>query len=249
MATRPITDRSAGRSRPRSISFAHTQSIVEAGLANGFDAVVLVNGHGGNRALVGAVVSEVGYANPDSQVLGFTYFDLATDLVEEIRDSDLGGMAHGGERESLVFHLDPSLVDRDAMDAEPFDEPYDLGDEDLVQPGPLGVYRPFEVLRIGCDRCPERASAEKARCSSSISRTRSPTSSKRSTSRIGNRLPRAISLPTDSGDEQSLDKAEIPGIDHRVDRLGDAVVDPIVRIEQHRRPATSNASSVCESPT
>ncbi|TYT61685.1 creatininase family protein [Natrialba swarupiae] len=142
---------------------AHTQSIVEAGLANGFDAVVLVNGHGGNRALVGAVVSEVGYANPDSQVLGFTYFDLATDLVEEIRDSDLGGMAHGGEFEtSLVFHLDPSLVDRDAMDAEPFDEPYDLGDEDLVQPGPLGVYRPFEEYsESGAIGAPERASAEK----------------------------------------------------------------------------------------
>ncbi|MWV41996.1 creatininase family protein [Natrialba sp. INN-245] len=142
---------------------AHTQSIVEAGLANGFDAVVLVNGHGGNRALVGAVVSEVGYANPDSQVLGFTYFDLATDLVEEIRDSDLGGMAHGGEFEtSLVFHLDPSLVGRDAMDAKPFDEPYDLGDEDLVQPGPLGVYRPFEEYsESGAIGAPERASAEK----------------------------------------------------------------------------------------
>ncbi|WP_121743105.1 creatininase family protein [Natronorubrum halophilum] len=141
----------------------HIRSIVEAGLANGFDAVVLVNGHGGNRALVGAVVSEVGHAYPDSQVLGFTYFDLATEVIEEIRDSDLGGMAHGGEFEtSLMLHLDTALVDRDAMDAEPFDEPYDLGDEDLLEPGPLGVYRPFEEYsESGAIGAPKRASAKK----------------------------------------------------------------------------------------
>lgn len=117
----------------------------DSGLTNGFDALVLVNGHGGNGPLIDAAVSEIGREHPAVEVLGLTYFELVADLVEEIRDSEMGGMAHGGEFEtSLMLHLHPGLVDTESMPATYWEEQYDLAGDDLVSGGPLSVYRPFE---------------------------------------------------------------------------------------------------------
>ncbi|WP_049892876.1 creatininase family protein [Natronococcus jeotgali] len=117
----------------------------DSGLENGFDALLLVNGHGGNTPLIGAAVSELGREHPETEILGVTYFELVTDFVDEVRDSDTGGMAHGGEFEtSLMMYLHPELVDTDAMPATYWDEQYDLGGDDLVSGGPLSVYRQFE---------------------------------------------------------------------------------------------------------
>lgn len=121
------------------------RDVADTGLANGFDALVLVNGHGGNTPLVDAAVSEIGHKHSEAEVLGLTYFELVTDLVDEVRESDSGGMAHGGEFEtSVMSHLYPELVDTDEMPASYLEEYYDLGDDDLVAGGPLSVYRPFE---------------------------------------------------------------------------------------------------------
>ena len=121
------------------------RDVADAGLANGFDALVLVNGHGGNTPLIDAAVSEIGHKHPETEVLGLTYFELVTELVEEVRESDSGGMAHGGEFEtSVMLHRYPELVDTDEMPATYLEECYDLGDDDLVAGGPLSVYRPFE---------------------------------------------------------------------------------------------------------
>ncbi|MFC7047218.1 creatininase family protein [Halobacteriaceae archaeon GCM10025711] len=119
-------------------------SIADSALENGFAALLFVNGHGGNRALVDAAVSEVGKDHPDVEVLGLTYFDLAADEADGIRKSETGGMAHAGEFEaSLLLHLAPDLV-RDDRPATPFDEPYEWAGSDLLEGGPLFAYRDFE---------------------------------------------------------------------------------------------------------
>lgn len=135
---------------------------IGTGLENGFDAVVIVNGHGGNKSLVGAAVSTIGVDHPDAEVLGVTYFDLAESFADKIRDSEKGGMAHGGEFEtSLMLHLHPELV-RENGDATYLDEPYDHGDSDLLAGGPLSIYRSFdEYSRSGAIGDPELASEEK----------------------------------------------------------------------------------------
>ena len=113
-------------------------------MTNDFDTLLFLNGHGGNGALIDAAVSTVGQSHPEADVLGVTYFQLATAFVEEVRESDVGGMAHGGEFEtSLMLHHYPNLVEDDRP-ATYFDEPYDYGDKDLLESGPLSVYRPFE---------------------------------------------------------------------------------------------------------
>lgn len=136
--------------------------VLDSGLENGFDAAVIVNGHGGNADLVGATVSAVGREHPAADVLGLTYFELAAPFVDEIRDSDVGGMAHGGEFEtSLLLHLYPELVCEE-RDGTPLDEPYDRTRSDLLVGGALSVYRSFdEHSDSGAIGDPELATAEK----------------------------------------------------------------------------------------
>lgn len=132
-------------------------------LDNGFDAVFFLNGHGGNMALLSTAVTQIGHEFPDTQILGLTYFQLAGPVVEEYRESELGGMAHGGEFEtSLMLHFRPDLVEDDQMEAEYMNDPYDLRRKDLFEGGPLSVYRPFSAYSdSGAIGDPELGSAEK----------------------------------------------------------------------------------------
>lgn len=136
--------------------------VAGTGLENGFDALMLVNGHGGNTPLINAAVSEIGSAYPEVEVLGLTYFELIADLVETIRQSGVGGMAHGGEFEtSLMMYLYPELVDTDSMSATYWDEHYELSGDDLVVGGPVSVYRPFEQYsETGAIGAPDVANAD-----------------------------------------------------------------------------------------
>ncbi|WP_137290630.1 creatininase family protein [Natronorubrum halophilum] len=132
-----------------SLEFEHMlgaiEDVADTALENGFDALVLLNGHGGNMSLIDSAVSTIGVDHDDVEVLGLTYFQLASGFIDEIRESDIGGMAHGGEFEtSLMLHLCQELVDVDRLDGTYMDEPYDLGTKDLVEGGPLAVYRGFE---------------------------------------------------------------------------------------------------------
>jgi creatinine amidohydrolase len=137
--------------------------VAATGLDNGFDALLLVNGHGGNRSPIGCAVSDIGADHPDVTVSGVTYFDLAADFVEEIRDSDSGGMAHGGEFEtSLMLHRFPELVREDEVEGTPLEDPADRGLADMFDGGPLSTYHPFEEYsESGAVGVPEAATAVK----------------------------------------------------------------------------------------
>lgn len=139
------------------------EDVASSALKNGFDGVCFVNGHGGNASIVDAVVSTVGQSHPDREVTGVTYFQLAKSFIAEIRESDTGGMAHGGEFEtSLMLHLYPDLVREEDADAEYLDEPYERGIQDLLVGGPLSTYRPFaEYSDSGAIGDPSLATAEK----------------------------------------------------------------------------------------
>lgn len=139
------------------------ENVAESALDNGFDALVLINGHGGNGPLISGAVSTIGQEHPDVEVLGLTYFELAAGFIDEIRESGVGGMSHGGEFEtSLMMALRPDLVDEDTIDAPPLEEPYDHGTKDLLEVGPLAVYRGFEEYsHTGAIGEPELATAEK----------------------------------------------------------------------------------------
>ena len=141
------------------------QDIAASILDNGFDAVLFLNGHGGNTSLIDTAVSKIGNEFPDAQILSLTYIRLAESFIDQIRESDIGGMAHGGEFEtSLMLHLRPDVVRLNQAEATYLDDPYDLRRQDLFKGGPLSVYRPFrEYSDSGAIGDPELATAEKGK--------------------------------------------------------------------------------------
>jgi creatinine amidohydrolase len=139
------------------------EEIADSAAALGFDAVLFVNGHGGNAPVVDIAVSAAGEAHPELEITGVTYFELAEPFADEIRDSEPGGMVHGGEFEtSLVPHLEPELVREEAIEGTYLEEPYDRGGQDLLEGGPVTSYTPFEEYsESGAIGDPDLASAEK----------------------------------------------------------------------------------------
>jgi len=125
---------------------ATLEGVVETALENGFDALVLVNGHGGNAATVASATGTVGAAHPDVEVVGLTYFDLGGDRIDALRETDVGGAGHAGEVETaLLYHLRPDLVDVDVAEGKPWDPPVDGAREDLTRGGPVAVYDEFDT--------------------------------------------------------------------------------------------------------
>lgn len=123
------------------------RDIVTSAVGNGFDAVVVLNGHGGNAPLVGAAVNTLGPALPDVDVVGLTYWELASAAFnEEIRTSALGGASHAGEFEtSLMLHLRPDLVGVDRP-TEPRTPIYSGHGSDMHDSGPLAIYRTWDAV-------------------------------------------------------------------------------------------------------
>lgn len=141
------------------------EDVAESVLANGFDALLFLNGHGGNMSLLGTAITQIGQSHPEAELLGLTYFQLAEPFVDEIRESETGGMGHGGEFEtSLMLHFHPELVQVEQAEGTYLDDAYDLRRKDLFEGGPLSVYRPFTAYsNSGAIGDPDLASADKGR--------------------------------------------------------------------------------------
>lgn len=139
------------------------ENVGRTALENDFDAILLLNGHGGNMALLNTAVDAIGAEHTDVEVLSLTYFYLISELIEEVRDSDPGGIMHGGELEtSLMLHLRPDLVVEEGMEEVYAERKYDLLLEDLNGSGPLGRYSTFaDHTDTGVMGDPTLASAEK----------------------------------------------------------------------------------------
>lgn len=85
---------------------------------HGFRKILLLNGHGGNTALLnGAAVRLV---EEKIYVASMTYWAPITAELREAGKSPIGGMSHAGEMEtSLQLYLRPHLVDMANAVAEP----------------------------------------------------------------------------------------------------------------------------------
>lgn len=84
-------------------------------LDQGFQNLLIVNGHNGNKWMMGQCVTEVPRKVGDF-VGGLTYFDLSLDAFSEHRVSGLGGEGHSGELETaLELYIRSELVQDDRV--------------------------------------------------------------------------------------------------------------------------------------
>jgi creatinine amidohydrolase len=109
---------------------------------HGFQKILLVNGHGSNRPFLDIAARNV---NLERDVLCavVTYWNLASKVANEIRESPIGGMAHAGEFEtSLYLYLAEECVDMNKAICEFSEDHLEFEARDLVAPewGPLQVF-------------------------------------------------------------------------------------------------------------
>jgi creatinine amidohydrolase len=95
--------------------------IVEIGKSiahHGFKKILLLNGHGGNHHLVAGAAIKLNEAG--IMATSATYWYLAVDEINALRETPLGGMGHACELETSVqMALRPTLVDTTALEAHP----------------------------------------------------------------------------------------------------------------------------------
>ena len=127
---------------------------------HGFQRIVLLNGHGGNRSSLEVLTQEL-YAELGLSVTIIVYWDLVPDLVKSMKKSNSKGMGHSGELEtSLMIYLAPHLVSQKDI---PKEIPESVHDErkKLLSGGRIKRYVNIkEHSEIGVDGNPSAATRE-----------------------------------------------------------------------------------------
>jgi creatinine amidohydrolase len=146
-------------------TFRHVVADLCTSLArHGLRRQLIVNGHGGNTALLAAGVQQLGFEAP-VHVLAVDYWTFARTVIADVRESDSGGMGHACEFEtSLMLHLRPESVRRERITREIVEPRYAAERFDLFEgSGVTAHWKTNELSRSGVMGAPDLASAEKGR--------------------------------------------------------------------------------------
>ncbi len=113
----------------------------------GFDRILMVNGHGGNKPFTSLIAGDLGISLDGVDVAEITYFSLAKEIAAEVRAGDAGSAYHAGEFETaLMLYLYEELVDLDAAVDDPVTPLTDFSPKDMFEGGPLGTRRTYDRL-------------------------------------------------------------------------------------------------------
>jgi creatinine amidohydrolase len=131
------------------------QDVCRSLLADGFQRLLILNGHGGNVDPLKVALRILQTDYPQALLVGGSYWSTAADLLEQTLEGEHRFVGHACEFEtSMILHLRPELVQRDkTADAGP------LIDDQLQ--GLFIARDMFQRTAQGCTGRPDLATAEK----------------------------------------------------------------------------------------
>jgi creatinine amidohydrolase len=134
-------------------------SIAHAGFRN----LLILNSHGGNVAILEVVLAEFQSKHSDVQTVLVTYWNVATDELQKLRESPIGGMGHACELEtSLVLAIKPELVRTAKLEPDGMATRSPFLYRDMLLPGTVSTWwNPAASTKHGGEGDPTSASAEK----------------------------------------------------------------------------------------
>jgi creatinine amidohydrolase len=126
-------------------------------LTDGFQRVMILNGHGGNIDTLHVALRKLQTRFPNRHLTGASYWELAEKELAALAEGPRKSMGHACEFEtSMVLALRPELVRRDAIRDDP-------PSDDAGLRGLFTAEDMYQKTDHGCVGYPERASAEKGR--------------------------------------------------------------------------------------
>lgn len=119
--------------------------IVESLVKNKLERILILNGHGGNSAILKNVGQKLKY-DKNIYIATASYWDFAMNEINEWRESDLGGINHACEMEtSLMLHMQEESVIKENIIDNPLKRSQYTG-VDLLSGGAVGVSATFKEL-------------------------------------------------------------------------------------------------------
>lgn len=98
---------------PHEVLINYAAGMAESVIADGFKSLLILNAHGGNVALGGVLLEQLGERNPGAQIVFASWWQAAAGALRGITASGPGGTGHACEFEtSLLLYLHPELVHR-----------------------------------------------------------------------------------------------------------------------------------------
>jgi creatinine amidohydrolase len=133
-------------------------SVAQAGFRN----LLILNSHGGNAAILEVVLAEFQSKHPTLQTVLVTYWNVAADDLQKIRESAIGGMGHACELETgLVLAVKPELVRTAKLAPDGIGPRSRFLYRDMLVPGRVSTWwNPAEASKHGGEGDPTSASAE-----------------------------------------------------------------------------------------
>jgi creatinine amidohydrolase len=110
---------------------------------SGFRRFLLINSHGGNRAVMACTIQEMGTHYPDMTVVGVSYWDPARDALMTARETELGGMGHACELETSLMLADrPGLVEMSRAEPDGIISDSRFTQGEMLSPSMVAIYKP-----------------------------------------------------------------------------------------------------------
>jgi creatinine amidohydrolase len=129
---------------------AYVCDMLECVVTHGFRNIVIVNSHGGNRAVGQVILEKFGAAHRDCRIVFLTWWHMAAPELAKIRESGFAGVGHACEFETaILMHGVPDCVRKELITGLNYVPTYPWADSDMLTSGRASLYRPISEMSGG----------------------------------------------------------------------------------------------------